>query len=74
MAVRRQKLVHWPADQSIDALRATFQLQVPDFTSFTPAEDVLSASMARYWGNFAKTGKMCAGSLGYFVATLLRVY
>ena len=29
---------------------------VPSFTSFTPAEDVLSRSMVAAWTNFAKTG------------------
>ena len=29
---------------------------VPNFTSLTPAEDVLSRSMVRAWTNFAKTG------------------
>lgn len=29
---------------------------VPNFTSFTPVEDTLSASMVTYWTNFAKYG------------------
>lgn len=38
--------------------------QLPSFTTFTPAEDALSASMAHYWAAFVKGGDPNSGGGG----------